>query len=598
MLRAVTLAGLAATAGALAVAQEVDVKPAADGDGLWFSDKFLANLEAMKTPRIPDAPERRSSGNGMTERPLDVVTSSGTWRGTYNGPTVQHLGVKFGEIPGRFERSHLAPFVAGVRNATQSGPACPQAPLNGILPGSTYQLLDQSEDCLSLDIVANRFKLSGNAPLPVVIRGSGDTPSTGATQIDDLSGLVIDADVITVQMNFRTSFTATPVLPGFENSMANNHWYDQQVAIEWVKANIANFGGNPNKITFACPHSRGGADCIHHIATGSGTPQPQNIILEEPSSYRHYDLSLTHARTMEWASAAPRNCNQTNPTDVRACLKAVSLADLLDTSGLPPTFSPIRATLIPGTPFSKQPWEIIDSGNYNKDVKFMIGYPNATGTPYGLAIPIVLFQQYVPFTAMTFAQFQQYVFAYFAFRVEYGFAVALNVTATYGAIAQQPGQNFGTALSQAVQDSGYHCFTNWLMDRLDRDGVKVYGFVYEHDPDQPSNPFPELVDNPGYGPLTQLIYRSTVQGNFNYHAGLSNFENNELFRRGWFGNFVSSGNPREGWKQYDASGDKSINLIDDNAIFDTQMHPRSTDNAQLCAIWGELIPQDVPNVAA
>lgn len=602
-----TVLAVLATAAAVAClchgADASDVSLNTEGTELVFSEKFLQNLVAARNRQYGgDAGSQRRSRSrhrrfGLAQRDLEVNTTSGEFLGMYMDGVAQWRGIPYGSIPGRFERSVLAPYNSNLTNATDYGPACLQGPENGILPGSGYVLPNQAEDCLTVTVTAPRFAC-GRKLLPIVIRASGDTPSSGAVEIDDLSRFSERSSVVVFEFNFRTGFVALPVLEGFEDSMANLHFYDQQVLVNWVVQNAYEFGGNPNKITFACPHSRGGADCIAHLADNSGTPAPKRVILEEPSSYRHFDLPFQIARTREWAAASPRFCNQTAASDVRDCLKSLTVQDLTDTSGLAPTFSPLRATLVPGTPFEKQPWEIIASGNYNKDVRFMVGYPNATGTPYGLAIPLILFEEYVPFANMTFAQFQQYVFAYFAFRVEYGIPVAINITSTYGALAQQPGQNFGTALSQAVQDSGYHCFTNWLIKRLAQDGVKVYGFVYEHDPDMPSNPFAELVGNPGYGSLTQAFYSSAGQGNFNYHLGFSDFEHVELFPRvqQWISNFVYNGKPREDWVKYNTNGE--INLIDENSVFDTQMVPLPTGNAALCEIWGELIPQDVPPTVA
>ncbi|KAK4880599.1 hypothetical protein RN001_008745 [Aquatica leii] len=75
--------------------------------------------------------------------------------------------------------------------------------------------------------------------------------------------LLLDKDVVFVTINYRLGplgflSTGDSVLPG------NNGLKDQSIALNWVKNNIMQFGGNPEKITVA-GQSAGGASVYFHL---------------------------------------------------------------------------------------------------------------------------------------------------------------------------------------------------------------------------------------------------------------------------------------------------------------------------------------------
>ena len=247
MLRAVLTAGLLASAAAVAVAgQEADVSLSEDGTRIVLSDKVLSNMAAWRDHKHYESAQRRSAGgsgndNHVADRNLAVTTTSGDYTGFFLGGTAQWRGMKYADKPERFERAHLASYNPTPRNATSYGPTCLQPAFNGILPGSTYFIPNQSEDCLSLTVRAPRFvNTRGSAQsslLPVVVFFSADTPSTGAVEIDDFTTFVEEQNVIAVEFNFRTGISGLFTLFGYEH-LANNFFYDQQVMLTWVHANI------------------------------------------------------------------------------------------------------------------------------------------------------------------------------------------------------------------------------------------------------------------------------------------------------------------------------------------------------------------------
>jgi para-nitrobenzyl esterase len=136
----------------------------------------------------------------------------------------------------------------GVRNADQFGPACPQP------GGEMAKGLAQSEDCLTLNIWTNAK--SGDTekrPVYVWIYGGGFIGGTGASPQFDGEALARKG-VVVVTFNYRVGvlgFLATPELSRESGHGASGNYglLDDIAALQWVKRNIAAFGGDPDKVT-------------------------------------------------------------------------------------------------------------------------------------------------------------------------------------------------------------------------------------------------------------------------------------------------------------------------------------------------------------
>jgi para-nitrobenzyl esterase len=144
-----------------------------------------------------------------------------------------------------------APVVAwnGVRQAATTGPACPQ---RGSMP--------QSEDCLFLNVWTPR-KVAKPLPVMVWIHGGGYRIGTGGSS--DGAPLA-SKGVVLVAINYRLSvfgFFAHPALSAESSHHAsgNQGLMDMVAALEWVRDNIASFGGDPRRVTIFGESAGGGA---------------------------------------------------------------------------------------------------------------------------------------------------------------------------------------------------------------------------------------------------------------------------------------------------------------------------------------------------
>ena len=139
-----------------------------------------------------------------------------------------------------------------IRDATKFGPACPQS---GGRAGSIYSAERPmtSEDCLSLNIWMP--KNAKNSPVFLWIHGGSLVSGTGSEPIYDGSALA-KRGLIVVSINYRLGmlgYFAHPALSAEspEGISGNYGLLDQMAALQWVKRNIASFGGNAGNVTIA-----------------------------------------------------------------------------------------------------------------------------------------------------------------------------------------------------------------------------------------------------------------------------------------------------------------------------------------------------------
>jgi len=104
-----------------------------------------------------------------------------------------------------------------------------------------------SEDCLYLNVVVPRPHPK-DAAVIVWIYGGGYYSGTSTLDLYDMRTIAAEENVIMVSIQYRVAslsflFFDTEDVPG------NAGMFDQLMALQWVKDNIAKFGGNPNNIT-------------------------------------------------------------------------------------------------------------------------------------------------------------------------------------------------------------------------------------------------------------------------------------------------------------------------------------------------------------
>lgn len=137
----------------------------------------------------------------------------------------------------------------GVREATAFGPACPQAGAEGVTDIHRYGGAPEptSEDCLTLNVWAPAH--AGHAAVMVWIHGGSGRMGAGSLPYYDGTAFAQDG-VVLVTINYRLGHLGAFAYPGLGKSGGGNFaMMDQIAALQWVKRNIAVFGGDPANVT-------------------------------------------------------------------------------------------------------------------------------------------------------------------------------------------------------------------------------------------------------------------------------------------------------------------------------------------------------------
>jgi carboxylesterase type B len=176
-----------------------------------------------------------------------VTTGQGTVRG--RDPD-QHgvrsfRGIPFAAAPQgplRFQPPAPPSSWDGVRDCAAFGAAPPQLPpIAGVPPIWRPQA---GLDCLTLNVWTPDL---GAAGLPVMVWIYGGLWKHGSSSMPQYDGATLArSGVVVVTVNYRVGFEGFGQLPGVP---ANRGLLDQLAAMEWVRHNIAAFGGDPDTVT-------------------------------------------------------------------------------------------------------------------------------------------------------------------------------------------------------------------------------------------------------------------------------------------------------------------------------------------------------------
>jgi para-nitrobenzyl esterase len=136
----------------------------------------------------------------------------------------------------------------GILDTLEYGPACPQP--NSAMFRLTEENMD--EDCLKINIWTPALD-GGKRAVMVWLHGGGFIGGTSASPMTDGSNLARHGDVVIVSLNHRLNVFGFLYLeplcaPEFAGS-GNTGMMDIIFALQWVRDNIAAFGGDPGNVT-------------------------------------------------------------------------------------------------------------------------------------------------------------------------------------------------------------------------------------------------------------------------------------------------------------------------------------------------------------
>jgi para-nitrobenzyl esterase len=183
---------------------------------------------------------------------VQVQTRDGRIEGERRGGHVAFRGIPFAKPPVgplRFAAPEAPTPWSGVRASFDFGPSAPQG-------GSAVRGMSAegplSEDCLYLNVYT-RAADGRRRPVLFWIHGGAFTLGSGSSPTYDGGPLCERGDVVVVTINYRLGALGALYLGahGGErlSATANAGQLDQIAALEWVRANIEAFGGDPENVT-------------------------------------------------------------------------------------------------------------------------------------------------------------------------------------------------------------------------------------------------------------------------------------------------------------------------------------------------------------
>ena len=315
-----------------------------------------------------------------------VETSLGTLEGEHvaeDDGVLVFRGIPYAEAPvgdNRWRAPVARESWEGVRSAATFGPACWQR----LTPASSIYTrgdLDRNEDCLYLNVWTAAAQASEARPVMVWFHGGGHTGGWGSAKIFDGTALA-EQGVVLVTINYRLGpfgFLAHPALTA-ESPHASSGNYgllDKVAALEWVRDNIAAFGGDPGNVTIF-GQSAGSWSVCYLMASPLAAGLFHKAIGHSGGCFRGGRPDLTDAQEAGLAAAAELGV-EGDDAEALTALRALDAEAVLD-SGLG------SGAIIDGWFMPGPAREIFEAGEHN-DVPVIVGALANEGTTLYAGMP-------------------------------------------------------------------------------------------------------------------------------------------------------------------------------------------------------------------
>lgn len=299
----------------------------------------------------PDKPLSIASGD---DNPV-AKTNTGKVRGYVDKNITVFKGIPYGADTA--SRRFMAPIPPepwiGIRQAIHFGPRAPQKypPAKVSAAGSVADSGGPvSEDCLYLNVWTPGLHDGVKRPVLVYIHGGGYVAHCANFPMYDGVNLCQQGDVVVVTLNHRLNafgylYLAELGGPEFADS-GNVAQLDLVLALKWVRDNIIEFGGDPDRVTIFGQSGGGGK-----VACLMGMPSAMGLFNQAASSSGGFGalskkVATQNAKSvLEVLGLLPDNIQQ---------IRTVSMERLISASKVINYAPVVDGTVVPFLPFSPE----------------------------------------------------------------------------------------------------------------------------------------------------------------------------------------------------------------------------------------------------
>jgi len=310
-----------------------------------------------------------AQGSANSEAAPVAHTEYGDIRGYNDGPVKVFKGVPYGAPTGGANR-WLPPqppaHWSGVRDTIAAGPMSPQN-LGAPMPEETAMLQTApiSEDCLNLNVFTPAVGAkSGKRPVMVWFHGGGFAAGSGNATSYDGRNLAQKHDVVFVTVTHRLNVFGFLYLGdqfGAQYAESGDAGVlDLVAALNWVKDNISNFGGDPGNVTIF-GQSGGGAK----VTVLMGMPAAKGLFKHAIAESGAVTRGLTKAQGAENAKRLMSSLGVTTLAELQAVPQEKLLSAMNETHFQAQPV--VDGTALPADPFDPA------APALSRDVPFMVG---------------------------------------------------------------------------------------------------------------------------------------------------------------------------------------------------------------------------------
>ncbi len=244
-----------------------DDNPKESGAGFTLDRRSLLRASMLAGGAL--AAHSLSGGGAFAaadSNPPIAKTKTGTVRGAVEDAINVFKGIPYGAPPTgslRFMPPVPPAPWTGVRDALQFGDQCPQVPPPPTPEWQSWaRQTGESEDCLVLNVWTPALRDGKRRPVMVWFHGGGYSVFSGSATVYDGARICKKGDIVLVTLNHRLNafgYLYLGELGGEKFADSGNvGQLDLVLALEWVRDNIKEFGGDPNNVTIFGESGGGG----------------------------------------------------------------------------------------------------------------------------------------------------------------------------------------------------------------------------------------------------------------------------------------------------------------------------------------------------